>query len=534
MILVCALCGIFMTTSVYAAEQDRDPMENGSMSPMEVQEDNDSQLLRSGSNDYVSVTGVKNGIDVSKWQKDIDWNAVKNSGIEYAFIRVGYRGMDQGSLVEDSYYKQNIERATAAGIKVGVYIYSQAISTAEAEEEAEFIVSRIRNYNITMPVVIDYEFGNGMTGRLANAHLSKQAGTDVCKAFCARVEQYGYTGMVYANKDMLTNYIDGPQIAGNYLIWLAQYNSHVTYSGNYNFWQHSSKGSVSGIDGNVDLDYWYIKDGIEDFSVEGLYYNSNIGWAYYKNGSIDTSFTGVAYNQSGKWYVKNGILDTSFSGLACAKDGKWYYVKNGQVDESYTGMVDGGNSTWYYAINGCIDLTYTGMASNDQGWWYYSDGVLNWHYTGMANNDQGWWYYTDGNINWNYTGLGSNENGTWYYENGQINWSFSGLKKLDNNWWLISSGQVLTSYNDLYNSSELGWVVIMNGQVNLNYNDLYNSPTCGWWKITEGTVDFGYTDLYDSPTCGWWKITGGAVDFGYTGFYDSPTVGNWYVSNGAV
>lgn len=260
--------------TIKAAEIDRDPMENGRMSPMEEEQEDFSSLLRSGSNDYVAVTGVKNGVDVSKWQGNIDWNAVKSSGIEYAFIRVGYRGMDQGTLAEDPYYKQNIEQATAAGIKVGVYIFSQAINVAEAEQEADYIVSRIRNYNITMPVVIDYEFGNGMTGRLANANLSKQAGTDVCNAFCARVESQGYTGMVYANKNMLTNYVDGSQIANQYLIWLAQYNTHVTYSGNYNFWQYCSDGAVSGIQGNVDMNYWYIKDGVEDFSINGLYYVS--------------------------------------------------------------------------------------------------------------------------------------------------------------------------------------------------------------------------------------------------------------------
>lgn len=521
--------------NVKASDLDRDPMEGGRMSPMEsTQEYVGEDLLRSGSNDYISVTGVKGGIDVSKWQGNIDWNAVRASGVEYAFIRVGYRGMDQGILADDPYYKQNIEQATAAGVKVGVYVFSQAVSTAEAEEEADYIVSRIRNYNITMPVVIDYEFGNGMTGRLANAHLSKQAGTDVCKAFCARVENYGYTGMVYANKNMFTNYIDGPQIANQYLIWLAQYNSRVTYTGNYNFWQYCSDGSVSGINGNVDMNYWFIKDGVEDFSVEGLYYNATIGWAYYKNGSVETSFTGVAYNQYGKWYVKNGLLDTTYTGAACAKDGTWYYVVQGQVDENYTGMVDGGNSVWYYAKNGTIDLSYTGMAQNEMGWWYYVNGILDWHYTGMAENDQGWWYYSDGNINWNYTGLGSNEVGTWYYKDGRIDWQCKGLEKVNGVWWKINGGRVETEYNDLYASANLGWILVRNGQVDLTYTDLYNSPTYGWWKVKKGCVDFSYADLYESPTYGWWKIQNGAVDFGYTGQYNSSTYGNWKVKNGSV
>lgn len=389
--LITLIMGMFIVNysqinTIKAAEIDRDPMENGRMSPMEEEQEDFSSLLRSGSNDYVAVTGVKNGVDVSKWQGNIDWNAVKSSGIEYALIRVGYRGMDQGTLAEDPYYKQNIEQATAAGIKVGVYIFSQAINVAEAEQEADYIVSRIRNYNITMPVVIDYEFGNGMTGRLANANLSKQAGTDVCNAFCARVESQGYTGMVYANKNMLTNYVDGSQIANQYLIWLAQYNTHVTYSGNYNFWQYCSDGAVSGIQGNVDMNYWYIKDGVEDFSINGLYYNESMGWVYYKNGSIDTSYTGVASNQYGLWYVKDGIVDFSYTGLAMATDGKWYYVQSGGVDTNYTGMVHT-NDKWWKIVNGQVDLNYNDLYDSPQlGWIKIENGRMNEGYNDLYNS----------------------------------------------------------------------------------------------------------------------------------------------------
>ena len=496
-----------------AAEADRDPMEDGRMSPMETTEEyEESGLLGVGSNNaYSSVTAIRRGIDVSKYQGNIDWNAVRASGIEYAFIRVGYRGMDQGTLVEDPYYKQNIEQATAAGIKVGVYIFSQAVNTAEAEQEADFIVSRIGNYKITMPVIIDYEFGNGMTGRLANANLSKQAGTDVCKAFCARVESKGYTSMVYANKNMFTNYIDGPQIANQYLIWLAQYSTQVTYSGNFDFWQYCSDGTVSGISGYVDMDYWFVKDGVEDFSINGLYYNDSLGWAYYRGGAVDTSYNGLATNGAGTWVVRNGI-----------------------VDFSYTGMIDAGNGVWYYAEGGKINYSYTGMASNDYGWWYYVNGVLDWNYTGMAHNDQGWWYYTNGNIDWNYTGLGMNEVGTWYYKDGRIAWSCSDIVCVDGKWLKIDGGRVDDGYNDLYYSKTYGWWKIAGGYVDFGYTDLYGSATCGWWKVSGGSVDFDYTDLYCSPTYGWWKVKGGSVDFGYTDLYYSPTYGWWKVNGGSV
>lgn len=142
---------------------------------------------------------LKKGVDVSQFQKDIDWAKVKASGIDFAFIRVGYRGYGTGSLQMDTKANQNIENALANGVQVGVYIYSQAITEQEGREEAQYVLSRIKDYNITLPVVIDYEYaesGGRYTGRLYRANLSKAQATAVCNAFCAEVAEAA-TGVRY-------------------------------------------------------------------------------------------------------------------------------------------------------------------------------------------------------------------------------------------------------------------------------------------------------------------------------------------------
>ncbi len=201
---------------------------------------------------------ITNGIDVSQWQQDIDWEKVKADGIEFAFIRVGYRGSSQGTLNDDSYYKQNIEGALAAGIKVGVYMFSQAITEKEAKAEANYVLERIKEYDITFPVVLDYEFVNN--GRLQTADLSKKKATNICLAFCETVKEAGYTPMVYANPDMLNNYLNAKDISSEYLVWLANYTTQTSYTGKYDYWQYSSDGSVDGIEGRVDMNFFYGTD----------------------------------------------------------------------------------------------------------------------------------------------------------------------------------------------------------------------------------------------------------------------------------
>lgn len=202
---------------------------------------------------------ITHGIDVSEHQKAIDWNKVKAAGIEYAFIRVGYRGYTKGALAEDTYFRQNLAGATAAGVKVGVYIFSQAITVEEAREEANYLLERIKDYNITFPVVLDYEFSPNK-GRLETANLSKADGTAICLEFCKTIQAAGYTPMVYANPDMLNNHLNATEISNQYLIWLANYTTQTSYTGKFDYWQYSSSGAVDGITGRVDMNFFYGTD----------------------------------------------------------------------------------------------------------------------------------------------------------------------------------------------------------------------------------------------------------------------------------
>ncbi len=198
-----------------------------------------------------STTGVM-GIDVSKWNGTIDWNQVKASGINYVIIRCGYRGSSAGALIEDPKYKANIEGATKAGLKVGVYFFSQAIDEVEAVQEASMVLSLVKNYKISYPIFLDVEASGGRAD-----NISKETRTAVCKAFCQTIQNSGYTAGVYANKTWLTSKIDTSQL-GSYKIWLAQYAAAPTYTGRYEIWQYKDSGSVPGISGHVDLNLSYL------------------------------------------------------------------------------------------------------------------------------------------------------------------------------------------------------------------------------------------------------------------------------------
>jgi hypothetical protein len=175
-------------------------------------------------------------------------------------IRVGYRGYGTGSLAEDDMYVQNIQGAVNAGLKVGVYIFSQAITQEEAVAEANYVLARIKSYHIQLPVVIDYEYASGNTGRLYDAHLSKDAATAVVTSFCQTVAAAGYVPMIYANKNMLENSLNGTTLDDTYLIWLANYTTETSYAGEYYAWQYSSAGQVSGVTNRVDCDFFYEMD----------------------------------------------------------------------------------------------------------------------------------------------------------------------------------------------------------------------------------------------------------------------------------
>ncbi|MDD6491500.1 MAG: GH25 family lysozyme, partial [Firmicutes bacterium] len=193
------------------------------------------------------------GIDVSKWNGNIDWNAVKNSGVSYVIIRCGYRGSTTGALIEDPKFRSNIQGASKAGLKVGVYFFTQAVNEVEAVEEASMVLGLIRGYNISYPVFLDVEPSNGRGDAIDSGTR-----TAVCRAFCQTIQNSGYKAGIYANKTWLNEKMDAPGLS-NFKIWLAQYAAAPTYTRTkYDMWQYSSKGSVAGISGTVDMNISYM------------------------------------------------------------------------------------------------------------------------------------------------------------------------------------------------------------------------------------------------------------------------------------
>lgn len=225
------------------------------------------------------------GIDVSRHQGQIDWTKVRNAGIEFAIIRIGYSSLSDGTPNLDSTYSYNIQAARAAGIKVGVYYYSQATNVAEANTEVNFIINNLNGIKLDLPVVYDAECGtvNGEPGHLGAADLSKEEWTKVAIAFCDGIEARGYEAMFYGSISKVISAIDYKTIDSKYQMWIARYrrkgdttpNQLITanypYSGQYEFWQYSDHGRVDGISTYVDLDILYAP---ASSSWKGaLYYN---------------------------------------------------------------------------------------------------------------------------------------------------------------------------------------------------------------------------------------------------------------------
>lgn len=206
-----------------------------------------------GSDGALSASSGNLGIDVSKWNGSIDWNAVKNSGVSYVIIRCGYRGSTTGALIEDPAFRTNIQGATAAGLKVGIYFFTQAVNESEAVEEASMVLQLISSYKISYPVFLDVEASGGRADS-----ISRETRTAVCNAFCQTIQNSGYTAGIYANKTWFSTHINVNSLT-QYKIWLAQYAAEPTYTASkYDLWQYTERGGVAGIKGNVDLNISYL------------------------------------------------------------------------------------------------------------------------------------------------------------------------------------------------------------------------------------------------------------------------------------
>ena len=293
LIVVISFLVLIVSFNVVYASEGADPQNGTSMNNSEEEKNSLFSLFSRETKDpytgkhYVHNSRfdgneIKYGIDVSKYNGSIDWKKVKKDGIEYAMIRVGYRSYGADSkLYKDPKFDENVKGALNAGIKVGVYFYSQAITRAEANEEADFVVDQIRKYNITLPVAIDFEYAStssGATGRLYNANLSKKNATNVCKRFCSSVKAEGYVPMVYANKSMLLNHLNADELSDRYMIWISNYTTETSYTGAYSVWQYSSKGSVDGVSGNVDCNFWYEES---ENTYDGIDYSAVYNYDYY-------------------------------------------------------------------------------------------------------------------------------------------------------------------------------------------------------------------------------------------------------------
>lgn len=197
------------------------------------------------------------GIDVSDHQGEIDWQAVADSGVRFAMIRCGWRGYGGGSLNEDNYFRQNIEGAQAAGLDVGVYFFSQAVSVIEAAEEAVYTAKLLEGYELELPVFFDWEFIGVDTARTDN--MDGQTLTDCTLEYCRLIESAGYTAGVYTNLHNAYYYYDLDALDG-ICFWYAGPGETPLYYYDHQYWQYSFTGAVPGIEGDVDLDVMYVWD----------------------------------------------------------------------------------------------------------------------------------------------------------------------------------------------------------------------------------------------------------------------------------
>lgn len=413
---------------------------NGDISQMNVGAYGDGYIHNSRYDNYTKTIGI----DVAKYQGEIDWTAVKDSGVEYAIIRVGNRGWGSGSVVVDPTGITNLQNAKAAGLKVGAYIYSQAITVDEGVEEADFAMGQISASGVTLdlPVVIDYEYASEWdastnqyitTGRLYEANLSKEQATDVVNAFCNRVKSNGYDAMVYANKSMLEDQLYADQISGK--VWLAHYINETPYAGSYDYWQYTDKGSVPGINTTVDMDFWYVENKPTGYTgwkiVDGkkYWYDNDVmatskeaydpssdGWYWFDADGImatnkDVFIPTNADRTAGKWvrYDENGKMRKGED----YRYGGWYWFDpiTGEMIKGFVNIPDGtpeGKWVYYDPINGQMHHGESCINGN----WYYFDDCTGKMAHGEVNRN-GWYYYDE------ITGIMAhgelNRNGNWYY-----------------------------------------------------------------------------------------------------------------------
>ena len=210
---------------------------------------NESYIAFSDALNNYKTDNTSVGIDVSKWQGDIDFKKVREAGAEFVMIRIGYQDGFDGDYVIDPYFEKNIEEAKENNLQVGIYFYSYSNSIEESEKQAEWVIKNLKNYEIDLPVVYDWEVWSSFNS--INASLYKF--NLMAEIFLKKIENSGYSTMLYSSK----NYLENIWELQNYKTWLAHYTNKTNYNGNYYMWQMCSDGKIDGINGYVDIDILY-------------------------------------------------------------------------------------------------------------------------------------------------------------------------------------------------------------------------------------------------------------------------------------
>ena len=291
------------------------------------------------------------GIDVSEHQGRIDWNAVKASGIDFAILRVGFGAPSWGGRV-DYQFNRNISECERLGIPYGVYIYSYAFDNQQAADEASMVIDCLSGRNPRLPVYYDLEDKTIIADGRQSGIASR------AQIFCNKISSAGYKPGIYANLNWFNNILTDPVFkSGSWDHWIAQYNSQCHYTGSYSFWQYTSRGKVSGISGNVDMNYAYV-------DVSLYYWQLKEGTWYYAT-SDGKAYTGWLC-QGGTWYWLDPSTHAMATGLHECNGSLYWFNSSGAMSTGW--VLDGG--TWYYA---------TGSGALASGWlnlngaWYWLD-----------------------------------------------------------------------------------------------------------------------------------------------------------------
>ena len=383
------------------------------------------------------------GIDVSEHQGRIDWNAVKASGIDFAILRVGFGAPSWGGRV-DYQFNRNISECERLGIPYGVYIYSYAFDNQQAADEASMVIDCLSGHNPRLPVYYDLEDKTIISDGRQSGIASR------AQIFCNKISSAGYKPGIYANLNWFNNILTDPVFkSGSWDHWIAQYNSQCHYTGSYSFWQYTSRGKVSGISGNVDMNYAYV-------DVSLYYWQLKEGTWYYAT-SDGKAYTGWLF-QSGTWYwLEPDVGGAMATGLHECNGSLYWFNSSGAMATGW--VLDGG--TWYYATGSgalargpvsvggvpyCFDARtgamLTGYQTDAQGVRRYfgSCGPLN----GWGFVDGSWYWFADGiaSTGWLYTG------GSWYWLDPDAGGAMAtGLHACNGSaYWFSASGAMATGW----------------------------------------------------------------------------------------